>query len=335
MKRTALVMTASVVAAAVMLGFGSCSKKQDTPVTLVMAEVNPEESLAGRTGKFFKEKVEELSNGQIHIDLHCGGALGDTEEVMRMMSRPGSPVQICRQSFAGMAAFGCEKTGLLAAPYTFASHEHFWNFAHSKTAREFLDEPRERGLNMIGLFFGEEGFRHFCSTKKIEKVEDFKGLTLRTTQASLLQEMGDNFGCKIKIVPFVDMYLALQVGAVDIADQPLANYLSGNYYAVAPYLILDGHSLAAIETIITTEAWDQLSENQQQILLKAGEYASEFSKKIVMEEEEGYLKKLRENGVTITEVTDIRPWQNVCADIIARDSAKYPELYKEIQAYNK
>lgn len=328
-------LCAAVVAAMSVILFFSCDNNRPKPIILVMAEVNPEDSLAGRMGRVFKEKVEEFSNGQIRIDLHCGGALGDTEEVMRIMSHPNSPIQICRQSVAGIASFGCDKTSLLAAPYTFSSHEHFWKFARSITARELLNEPRERGLNVLGLYFGEEGFRHFCSTKKIEKVSDFRGLTLRTTQAKLLQEMAAKFGCAYKVVPFVDMYLALQVGVVDVADQPLANYLSGNYYSVAPYLIMDGHQLAALETVITTDAWDSLTEDQQDILLKAGQFASDFCQKAVQEEEESYLQTLRENGVVVTEVSDIKPWQDVCAEIISRDSQKYPELYKEILSYAK
>ncbi len=314
----------------------SCSKKvEEKEVELVMAEVNPEESLAGRMGKVFKEKVEELSEGKIKISLHCGGALGDTDEIMSFMTRPNSPVHICRQSVAGLAAFGCGKTQLLSIPYTFSGHEHFWKFVNSPTAKKFLAEPQERGLNIKGLYFGEEGFRHFCSSHPIKEIKDFKGLVFRTTQATILQDMADSFGCTYKVVPFTDMYAALQVGTVDVADQPLANYLSGNYYAVAPHLIMDGHQLAAMETVITTEAWDSLSLNQQNILIEAGKYASEFCHKTVLAEEEDYLKILREHGVVITEVEDITPWQELCKEIIARDSSKHPELYKEILSYAK
>ena len=38
---------------------------------------------------------------------------------------------------------------------------HFWNFANSDLAPEFLNEPQELGLPVRGLFYGEEGFRHF------------------------------------------------------------------------------------------------------------------------------------------------------------------------------
>ena len=44
------------------LSFIGCSKKnvEDKPVTLVMAEVNPAETIAGQVDQAFKQKVEEL-----------------------------------------------------------------------------------------------------------------------------------------------------------------------------------------------------------------------------------------------------------------------------------
>ena len=39
-------------------------------------------------------------------------------------------------------------------------------------------------------------------------------------------------------------------------------------------LILDGHTLGAIQVIITDEAWDKLTPEQQDVLTEAGKYAS-------------------------------------------------------------
>ncbi len=46
-------------------------------------------------------------------------------------------------------------------PYTFVSEDHFWKFADSELAEEFLLEPHNVGLPMRGLCYGEEGFRNF------------------------------------------------------------------------------------------------------------------------------------------------------------------------------
>ena len=40
------------------------------------------------------------------------------------------------------------------------------------------------------------------------------------------------------------------------------------FQEVAPNMILDGHTLGAIQVIITNEAWDSLTPEQQDILME-------------------------------------------------------------------
>ena len=121
-------------------------------ITLVMAEVNPAETIAGQMDYAFKTKVEELSKGKIKIDLHCSGILGDVDSVMELMLKPNSTIQIHRMSAVNMAMYGCKKSALLSVPFTFSSKEHFWRFANSESGQKILNEPVEAGLGLKGLF---------------------------------------------------------------------------------------------------------------------------------------------------------------------------------------
>ncbi|MBQ6780577.1 MAG: TRAP transporter substrate-binding protein [Treponema sp.] len=326
----------AVMAIAFSLLLFSCNKKtEEKEITLVMAEVNPPETLAGRTDYAFKEKVEELSGGKIKIDLQCSGILGDNSTVRKLITQPNSSIQISRQSTAGFVALGCEAYALLSIPFTFSNREHFWNFAKSETAKKMLNEPKEKGLNVIGLFYGEEGFRHLFSTKKVSSIKDFEGLIMRTTNDKTLQAIADSLKMTQQRVDFSELYGAFQTGKVDVADQPLSNYMANHFNEVAPNIILDGHQLGIMETFITTEAWDSLSEKQQQILREAGAYASEFCHKISQEEEDKVLKQIEAAGVSVVKVEDITPWQEACAGFIKETSAGNMELYQEILNYAK
>ena len=52
----------------------ACSKKDEGPLTLVYAEVNPQDTIVGQVTADFKAKVEELSKGKIIIDVQIGRA---------------------------------------------------------------------------------------------------------------------------------------------------------------------------------------------------------------------------------------------------------------------
>ena len=327
----------ALLALAVVTALLACSKKgaseAEKSVTLVMAEVNPPETLAGRTDQAFKEKVEELSGGTIKIDLQCSGILGDNGSVRKLMTQPHSAIQISRQSTSGFVSLGCDDYVLLSIPFTFASREHFWAFAASETAQKMLAEPKTKGLNIMGLYYGEEGFRHLFSTKPVASITDLGGLTMRVTNDTALQAIAKNLGMSGQKIDFADLYGALQTGKVDVADQPLSNYLANHFDEMAKFIILDGHQLGIMETFITTEAWDALSEKQQQILREAGRYASDYCRKISQEEEETILRQIEAAGVTVVAVDDIAPWQEACADFIQEASANHAALYQEILGY--
>jgi len=306
------------------------TNKSEPEITLVYAEVNSLDTIVGQTGTAFKEKVEELSNGKIKIDVQASGVLGSENDVLDTMLGGGGTIDISRISAFALTSYGGEKSKLLSIPYTFVSREHFWNFATSDLAPEFLLEPHENGSGVRGLFYGEEGFRHFFTVKPVNNLEDLKGMKLRVSNDPIMNGMVEGLNASPTVVSFGELYSALQTGVVDGAEQPVANYKSNAFQEVAPNLILDGHTLGAIQVIITDEAWDKLTEEQQNILVEAGKYASEFNRKISEEAEKKVLDELKEEGINIVEVDDITPWQDACKDIISSSTADSAELYQKI-----
>ncbi len=299
-------------------------------ITLVFAEVNPLNTIVGQTDTAFKEKVEELSGGAITIDLQASGVLGAENDVLDTMLGGGGTIDMSRISAFSLTSYGGENSKLLSIPFTFVSREHFWNFATSDLAAQFLMEPHENGSGVRGLFYGEEGFRHFFTKEPVAKIEDLNGMKLRVSNDPVMNGMVEGLGAYPTVVSFGELYSALQTGVVDGAEQPIANYKSNAFDEVAPNLILDGHTLGAIQVIITDEAWDKLTPEQQDVIVQAGEYASSFNRQISEEAENEVLEQLKADGVNVVEVDDITVWQDACKDVIESSSADNKELYQQI-----
>ncbi len=299
-------------------------------VTLVLAEVNPLDTIVGQTDSAFKEKVEELSGGKIKIDIQHSGVLGSENDVLDTMLGGGGTIDMARISAFALTSYGGEKSMLLSLPYTFVSREHFWNFATSDLAGEFLAEPSENGSGVRGLFYGEEGFRHFFTADPITGIEGLKGMKIRVSNDPIMNGLVEGLGASPTVVSFNELYSALQTGVVDAAEQPIANYKSNAFPEVAPTMILDGHTLGAVQVIITDEAWNSLTAEQQGWLIEAGEYASNFNRQISEDAENKVLEELKADGVNIVEVTDVKPWQDACKKVID-DAIKGNEaLYQQI-----
>ena len=299
-------------------------------VTLVMAEVNPLDTIVGQTDTAFKEKVEELSGGSITIDIQANGVLGAESDVLDTMLGGGGTIDMARISAFALTSYGGEKSSLLSVPFTFVSRDHFWNFATSDLAQEFLLEPHENGTGIRGLFYGEEGFRHFFTVNPIEGMDDLAGMKIRVSNDPIMTGMVEGLGANPTVVAMGELYSALQTGVVDAAEQPIANYQANAFPEVAPNIILDGHTLGAIQVVITDEAWDSLTPEQQDVLTEAGEYASQYNRQISQETEDKILEELKADGVNVIEVDDITPWQDACKDVIEEATKNNKELYQQI-----
>ena len=297
-------------------------------VVLVYAEVNPLDTIVGQTGQAFKEKVEELSGGKIKIDMHASGVMGAENDVLDGMLGGSGTVHISRISAFALTSYGAKKSTLLSIPYTFRDRDHYWAFVDSELSEEFLAESA--GVGLKGLFYGEEGFRHFFTKNPVEKVEDLKGLKLRVSNDPVMNGMVNGLGASPTVISFNELYSALQTGVVDGAEQPIANYKSNAFPEVAPNLILDGHTIGAIQVVITDEAWGKLTPEQQDILMEAGRYAGQVNREISEAAEQKVLADLVAEGVNVVEVADKAPWQEACKDIISSSTADQAELYQQI-----
>ena len=299
-------------------------------ITLVMAEVNPLDTIVGMTDQKFKEEVEARSNGSIIIDLQASGVLGSENDVLDTMLGGGGTIDISRISAFALTSYGGQKSMLLSLPYIFTSREHFWKFADSELAQEFLQEPSENGSGVRGLYYGEEGFRHFFTSYEISDINSFKGKKIRVSNDPIMNGLVEGLGASPTVVSFGELYSALQTGVVDGAEQPIANYKSNAFPEVAPYMILDGHTLGAIQVIITDEAWNKLSAEQQNVLVEAGKVASEYNRSISEQKEQEVLAELKADGVTIIEVDDITPWQEAVKPVIEANIKGLEDYYQKI-----
>ncbi len=299
-------------------------------ITLVMAEVNPLDTIVGMTDQKFKEEVETRSNGSIQIDLQASGVLGSENDVLDSMLGGGGTIDMSRISAFALTSYGGQKSMLLSLPYIFTSRDHFWKFATSDLAQEFLKESSENGSGVRGLFYGEEGFRHFFTSYEISDINSFKGKKIRVSNDPVMNGLVEGLGASPTVVAFGELYSALQTGVVDGAEQPIANYKSNAFPEVAPYMILDGHTLGAIQVVITDEAWNKLSADQQQVLVEAGKAASEYNRQISEEKEKEVLEELKADGVTIVEVDDITPWQEAVKPVIEENIKGLEDYYQKI-----
>ena len=311
----------------------ACSAALAEPITLTYAEVNPVEgTVVGDVALAFKDKLEELSGGEVVVDIQASGVMGDEKTVLANILGGDTSVDIVRISAFALNQYGAQKSVFLTLPYVFTSEEHYWKFVESDLAKQMLAESKEVGLPFNGLAYGEEGFRHFFSKSEVKTIEDLKGLKIRVSDDPIMTGMIAGLGAAFTPVSFGELYSALQTGVVDCAEQPITNYLSNSFQEVAPYMIKDGHTLGTIALIATDAALAKLSDDQKAMVQEAADYAMQVCKDSVIAKQEEAEKTLIEKGATITEVEDKTPWQEATKAVLEANIAGMEDIYDAIVA---
>lgn len=177
----------------------------------------------------------------------------------------------------------------------------------------------------------EEGFRHFFFKDAVAGIDDLAGKKLRVSNDPIMTGMVNGLKANPTVVAFGELYQSLSSGVVDGAEQPIVNYQSNAFHEVAPYMLLDGHTLGCAEVIITDNAWGKLSAEQQEAVIEAGKAASEFNAAKSAEIEAQCMEELKAAGVTFVDVADKAVWQEACADIISQYTEGLEAEYQAIQ----
>ncbi|BBI60173.1 hypothetical protein HSBAA_14790 [Vreelandella sulfidaeris] len=137
---------------------------------------------------------------------------------------------------------------------------------------ELYEEYRRDVFDVVAFpcaILGTEIFLH--SNKRVETLEDFQGLRLRTSGA--WSELASRLGASTVVMAGGDIYSALERGVIDAAEwgSPEMNQPTG-FQEVAQYVILPGvhQSGGFLECQVNEDTWNELSEDDQDMLRLAG-----------------------------------------------------------------
>ena len=119
------------------------------------------------------------------------------------------------------------------------------------------------------------------------------------------------------------MYGALQQGVIDGQENPVPVILQNKVYEVQKYLALTQHVYSPAVLIMSAKRWNQLSKEDQAIILQAAKEGAVYQRKLGRDNEEQMLAELQKNGVTVTRDVDKAAWVNAMKPAFDAFSAQF------------
>ncbi len=297
--------------------------------TLKAAHSHVEDQATDLSFKEFGKKLSELSNGELSVSVFANGQLGGEREVAEQVLNGAVDIsmvggQLIENFYAPYATTNI--------PYLFRDYEHVKKFIKSDVAHKYLlDATLDKGF--LGLWFETCGPRSFYAKKAINSPADLDGLKMRVPESPMSINTVKLLGGQPTPMSSSEVYSALQQGVIDGAENNFEYYVQSRHFEVAPYWNQDMHSMPPNIVIMSADTFESLSEQEQQWIREASEYARDFQMKMYDDTLEELYKEAEKLGIHVNMI-DPKPFAEKTSSILNEELKKSDrvELIKAIQA---
>lgn len=292
-------LLASAAMAAMMLS--ATASAADAEVVLQIGFENSISEPIGQALEKWQQLVEEKGDGSMKIELFPDSQLGNKNELIDGMTLGEPYITLADGAF--YADYGVADFGIVFGPFLFDNWDQCWTLIESDWYADQCAQLETKGLKIVTSNW-KYGERHTLTTKQVTTVDDMSGMKIRVP-GNQIQSIGfDVLGATSTGMALDEVYQALQTGTIDGAENPLATLYGRKLHEVAKYLILDGHVKNFTTWVMSADLFNSLTPEQQELLVSTGEEAGLYNNELVDASEEEYLQMMKDEGVTVTELTD-------------------------------
>jgi tripartite ATP-independent transporter DctP family solute receptor len=237
------------------------------------------------------------TNNKYQIDVYPASQLGKEADINQGLSLGTVDIIISGSSFASRAY---PPIGVTYYPYTFRDPEHLNKYVASDVYRDLTKGYADRtGNHIVATTY--YGTRHTSSNKAIAKCADMKGLKIRVPDVAAYTAMPRACGANTSPIAFAEVYLALQNGTVDAQENPLTTIEAKKFFEVQKYIVLTGHIVDHLNTVVSGKLWKQMSEQDRTTFSEVTQEAARKAGAEVVAREAELINVFKQKGLTVSE----------------------------------
>ncbi len=304
-----LISVSLVLMAAFSFAFasGNSETKEGKPLNLIVAHNQTSLENPYAFGIIaFKEKVEELSNGQITVTLHHG-TLGESEsELVEKLQLGAASMVVASPGF--MVSIGVPEVDMFSLNYLFDDFDNWAENVDGEFGEAMASLINEKTNNSFKIMsYWSSSVRDYYGKKPIYTPSDLKGISIRTQSSQVQQAFWQACGAIPTSVAWGELYQALQQGVVDAAENDYTNFMLKEHHKTT-----NGHYISETDHDFTTRLllmdgnfYDGLTAEQQGWIDEACAYAGKVERDKVFEMYSTSKEKVIADGAEVVEHADM------------------------------
>jgi len=280
----------------------------------------------GKAANYFAKRVEELSKGKIKVEVYPNAQLCGDKVVLRKLKF--NAVQMAAPSFSKFTGL-VPQLALFDLPFLFKDVNHLHKVLDGEVGKELLNLVEKKGY--VALAYWDNGFKQLTNSKRpLIKPEDAKGLKFRVMSSKVLIEQFKALGAIPVVLPFSEVYSALQQGVVDGQENTISNIYTKKFYEVQKYMTISNHGYLGYMVVMSKKFWKKLPRDMKNVIKQAIKEATEKERIWAKELNDNQFAKIKEyaDKTKKLEIITLTPKQR---DLWAKKlSTIYPKFYNTI-----
>lgn len=272
------------------------------------------------------EAVNERSEGSLELELFTDGTLPIGKDGMEQIVQGSDWILVDGVNFLGDYV---PDYNAITGPFLYKTFDEYLAMLETDLVKNLNKEAEEEhGIKVLGLDW-VFGFRSMMTDKPIKTPEDMDGLNIRVPTSQLYTYTIEAMGGNPVSMPYPDTYAALQQGVINGVEGSIMTYYGTGQYENVKEYSLTNHLLGVSAITISTEVWEDLTEEQRTILEEEFQKGMEENLAATIELEKEYEELLKEEGVNFHEV-DNEAFMEATAPVFDQFENWTPGIYDEI-----
>ncbi|MDQ4061518.1 MAG: sialic acid TRAP transporter substrate-binding protein SiaP [Pseudomonadota bacterium] len=244
------------------------------------------------------QEIAKRTNNRWQIDVYPASQLGKETDINQGLTLGSVDMIISGSSFA---ARSFPPIGVTYYPYTFRDADHLLAYTKSDVFKELAKGYEDKtGHRILAVTY--YGTRHTSSNRPIKSCADMKGLKMRVPDVPAYLAMPRACGANTAPIAFAEVYLALQNGTVEAQENPLTTIEAKKFYEVQKHVVLTGHIVDHLNTVVSKALWNKLSEEDRKIFSEVAQEAAVRATKQIQQREVELVQFFKDKGLTVTDV---------------------------------
>ncbi len=276
---------------------------------------------------YFKEMVEERTEGRVVVDVQPNGALGDEREMTEGLQL--GTIDITVAVAAALSGFDPDMD-VFNLPYLFDNREQAFEVLDSKAGQDIFEGMKKQGIEIYGTF--DLGFRSMTNSRNpISLPADCKGIRMRTLESSVCVDALGQLGIDAVSMSFSELFTALQTGAVDGQENPLFTIYNSRFYEVQDYLSLTEHFYPVCPVMVSDLLWNRLIPEDRETVKEALGETVDYERELAGEELAVTLEEIEAEGMQVNEV-DKEAFKDAVKPVYEKYEEQFGDILQAIEA---